>query len=115
MKAQFVQEGAYIDYLPDADVADGDVIVLQKLVGVATREIKAGELGALAVGGVFDFAKEIGVGGDGFSLGAKAYWDPVNGVARWDAGAPHVTLGKVVRPASNEDATVRILIVQAFD
>ena len=115
MGATFVQDGEYIDYIPDADVPVGSVIVQNKLVAVAHRELKAGELGSLAVGGVFDFPKEVGFGGDGFGFGAKAYWNPVDNVARWDMGAPNVTLGKVVRAASDADATVRILLVQAFD
>ncbi|MCK6470873.1 MAG: DUF2190 family protein [Planctomycetes bacterium] len=115
MGAKFVQDGYSVDYLPDVDVPQGEVVVLNQLVGVAQREIKAGTLGALAVEGIFDFPKEVGVGGDGFGLGAKAYWDTNTKLARWDMGASHKTLGKVVKAALDADETVRVMLVQAFD
>ncbi|HID22323.1 MAG TPA: DUF2190 family protein, partial [Planctomycetaceae bacterium] len=57
-QAVFVQDGAAIDYTPAAAVASGDVVVLRDLVGVVKRPLAAGELGAIAVEGVFDFAKD---------------------------------------------------------
>ena len=58
MDARYVQRGDAIDYTPTADVAAGDVVVLSnKLVGVAKLDIKAGELGALALTGVYEMAK----------------------------------------------------------
>ncbi|GIW55554.1 MAG: hypothetical protein KatS3mg082_1958 [Nitrospiraceae bacterium] len=73
-QAVFVHEGASIDYTPAADVAAGDVVVQGDLVGVAKLDIKAGKLGALAVEGVFDFAKATGVG-TAIAAGAIVYWD----------------------------------------
>ena len=62
MKARYVQRGDAIDYTPMEDVAAGDVVVLSgKLVGVAKLDIKAGELGALALVGVYEFAKAEGI------------------------------------------------------
>ena len=52
MNARYVQRGDAIDYIPDADVAAGDVVQLGRLVGVAKLDIKAGALGALALTGV---------------------------------------------------------------
>ena len=57
MKARYYQRGESIDYTPEADVAAGDVVRLGKLVGVAKLDIKAGELGALALTGVYEIAK----------------------------------------------------------
>jgi len=113
--AKFIQDGYSVDYIPDVDVAQGDVVVVNQLVGVAQREIKAGTVGALAVSGIFDFPKEVGVGGDGFGLGAKAFWDTNTQIARWDMGAGHKTLGKVVKAALDADSIVRVMLVQAFD
>ena len=79
-QATFVHEGAAIDHTPGADVAPGDVVVQSDLVGIAKREIKANTLGALAVEGVFDVAKEAGAGVT-FSTGDLAYWDDANDVA----------------------------------
>lgn len=45
MPTMFRHEGGAIDYVPDADVAAGTVIVLGELVGVARLDIKAGGFG----------------------------------------------------------------------
>lgn len=71
-QATFVQEGGSIDYTPGSAVAAGDVVVQGDLVGVAKRPIAANELGALAVEGVFDFAKG---GGVAYTVGTILYWD----------------------------------------
>lgn len=106
--AEFVHDGKTIDYTPSADVTAGDVIVQGDLVGVASLDIKANVLGALAVIGVFDFAKEAD-GGVTFAVGALAYWDSVNKVAVTDdGGGAYKLLGKVVMAAADADATVRV-------
>ena len=79
-QAQFVQEGDAIDYTPGSDLSAGDVVVLSDLVGVTKRDITANTFGALAVTGVFDFAKT-GGGGVTFAIGDKVYWDDTNNVA----------------------------------
>ena len=106
--AEFVHDGKTIDYTPSADVTAGDVIVQGDLVGVASLDIKANVLGALAVIGVFDFAKEAD-GGVTFAVGPLAYWDAVNKVAVTDdGGGAYNLLGKVVKAAADADATVRV-------
>ena len=59
-QAEFVQEGSAIDYTPGSAVTAGDVVVQSDLVGIAKLDIAANALGALAVAGVFDVAKEAG-------------------------------------------------------
>lgn len=116
MGATYVQEGAYLDYVSEADLPVGSVVVRQNLVGVTKRAIQAGELGHLATRGVFDFPKTVGVGGDGFGLGARVYWDETNQVATWSSGGgAHKTIGKVVKAALDPDATVRVMLTQVFD
>jgi predicted RecA/RadA family phage recombinase len=111
-QAVFVQEGGAIDYTPGADVAPGDVVVEGELVGVAAREIKANTLGALAVEGVFEFAKEAG-GGVTFAVGALAYWDDTNDVAvATDGAGANKLLGKAVAAAADADAIVRVRLSQ---
>lgn len=111
-QATFVHEGAAIDYTPVADVAPGDVVVQSDLIGIAKREIKANTLGALAVEGVFDFAKEAG-GGVTFSAGDLAYWDDTNDVAvTTDGAGANKLLGKAVADAADADATVRVRLSQ---
>lgn len=111
-QAEFVQDGDAIDFIPSADAAAGEVVVQGDLAGVAKRDIKAGELGALAVVGVFDVAKEAG-GGVTFSAGDKAYWDDTNNVAvATDGGGANKLLGKVVADAADNNETVRIRLSQ---
>lgn len=111
-QAVFVHDGDAIDYTPGADVASGDVVVQSDLIGVAKREIKANTLGALAVTGVFDLAKEAG-GGVTFSTGDKAYWDDANDVAvTTDGAGANKLLGKAVADAADGDATVRVRLSQ---
>lgn len=111
-QAQFIQEGSAIDYTPGADVAAGIVVVLSDLVGVTKRDIKANTLGALAVMGVFDIAKEGGVGVT-FSIGDKVYWDDANDFAvATDGAGANKLLGKAVLAAADADTTVRVRLSQ---
>ena len=110
--ATFIHEGDQVDYTPVAAVAAGEVVVQGDLVGVAKQPIAAGELGALAVAGVFDFPKATGVG-TGIAAGATVYWDVADTEAKTDdeSGANKV-LGKVVAAAADADATVRVRLSQ---
>ena len=109
-QAVFRHEGNSIDYTPAADVAAGNVVVIGELVGVAKLDIKANVLGALAVTGVFDFAKATGVG-TAITAGANCYWDDTNNVATTTA-AGNKLIGKCVKDAVDADATVRVLMLQ---
>src|SRR5262245_48261412 len=104
-QAVFVQEGCSVDYTPGADVAAGDVVVQGELVGVAKQPIKANQGGALAVEGVFDFAKATGAG-TAQATGINVYWDDAANVATATA-AGNKLIGKVVKAAADADATVR--------
>ena len=110
--ATFVHEGESVDYTPGSDVAAGDVVVQEDLVGVAKTPIAASALGALAVTGVFDFPKTAGVG-SGIAAGAKVYWDVADAVAKTDdeSGA-NKYLGKTVAAAGDDDTTVRVRLEQ---
>jgi predicted RecA/RadA family phage recombinase len=109
-QATFVQDGASLDYTPGADVAAGDVVVQGDLVGVAKLDIKTGRLGALAVNGVFDFAKATGVG-TAIAMGAIVYWNDAANQATTTA-AGNKKIGTVVRAAADADATVRVRMSQ---
>jgi predicted RecA/RadA family phage recombinase len=74
----FIHGGNTIDHIPTADVAAGDVVVQGELVGVAKQPIKAGQLGSLAVAGVFDFPV---TSLTGWAVGDLAYWNNTNKVA----------------------------------
>jgi predicted RecA/RadA family phage recombinase len=111
-QGQFIHDGDAIDYTPGSDVSAGDVVVLGDLVGITKRDIKASELGALAVKGVFDVAKESG-GGVTFAVGAAVYWDDTNNLAvATDGGGTNKLMGKAVAAAADADSTVRVRLSQ---
>ncbi len=109
-QAVFVHEGCSIEYTPAADVAAGDVVVQGDLVGVAKQPIPANQLGALAVEGVYDFAKATG-GGTVLAAGTTVYWDDAANVVT-STSAGNKQLGKVVKAAADGDATVRVRMSQ---
>jgi len=108
--ATFVHDGNAIDYTPAADVAAGDVVVQQNLVGIAKLDIPADKLGALAVTGVFDFPKATGAG-EAIGVGANAYWDETNQQATTTATGNKL-IGKTVAAAGDDDETVRVRLSQ---
>lgn len=111
-KAIFRHEGAAIDHTPVANLASGDVVVQGGLVGVARLDIKANTLGSLAVEGVFDFLKGVGPG-SALAVGTDAYWDAANQQATADpAAGANKRIGRVVKAAADNDATVRIRLSQ---
>lgn len=105
-QAKYVQAGNAIDHTPVADVAAGAVVVLNSLVGVASRPIPANTLGSLAVTGVFDVVKE----GIQINGGAGIFWNKVAGYAT-TVSEGNDFMGFSLRPAAAEDATVRLLLV----
>jgi predicted RecA/RadA family phage recombinase len=107
-QATFIQEGHYIDHTPVSALASGDVVVQGDLVGVTVRPLAAGEVGSIAVDGVFDFTKNTGVA---FTVGTILYWDDTNNVVTTTA-AGNKAIGKVVRAAASADTTVRIRVSQ---
>lgn len=110
--AVFVQEGNQVDYTPVAEVAAGDVVVQGDLVGVAKTPIAAGVAGALAVHGVFDFPKAIGVG-TAIVAGVSVYWDVADQQAKADSeSGANKLLGKTAAAAGDDNATVRVRLSQ---
>lgn len=110
MSARFIHEGKSIDYTPSADVTAGDVVVQGDLIGVASRSIVFGHLGALQVDGVFDFPKTAGTG-EAIAVGTKVYWDATNTVATATAST-HKYLGKTIAAAGDNDTLVRVRLDQ---
>lgn len=111
-QAQFIHDGRYIDYTPGSNITAGDVVVQADLVGVSKGDVSAGKLGALAVDGVYDVAKEAG-GGVTFATGDKVYWDDTNDVAvATDGAGANKLMGKAVADAADADAMVRVRLSQ---
>ena len=108
--ATYVQVGDMVDYTPGSAVSEGDVVVQNTLVGVATRDIAASALGALAVSGVFDFPKS-DASSSAIEAGKKVYWDSTNEVAT-ETSSGNTYLGKTTAAADDDDTTVRVRLEQ---
>ena len=96
MNVIFIQDGRSIDYKPTNKVSAGDVVLFGTgtgaMVGVATQDIPANTLGAVAIEGVFDFPSA-----EGISVGIKAYLSVEGKVTGMSSG--NTPLGRTV--ASN--------------
>ena len=77
MTARYVQKGEAIDFRPETNIKAGTIVPFNGLVGIARLDIRAGELGALAVTGVFESPKA----NEAIDIGDAVYWDATNGVA----------------------------------
>ena len=111
MDARYVQRGDAIDYTPMADVAAGDMVVLGKLVGVAKLDIKAGELGALALAGVYEVTKNSGVA---FAAGMEVGWNPTDRKAVAAGAAGSVKIGHAVALTGASDPTAFVRLCQGL-
>lgn len=111
MDARYVQRGDAIDHVPAADVAAGEVVVVGKLVGVAKLDIRAGELGALALTGVYEVAK---ASGTAFAAGAEVGWDPAARKAVAAGASGSAKAGHAIADADAADATVFVRLQQGL-
>ncbi len=112
MGAKYVESGCAIDFTPAADVALGEVLIQGDLLGVAMREIKAGELGVLVVEGVFDLPKASGAGTQ-IVAGSRVFWNEATKLATpADGGGANKLAGKSVALAGDNDITVRVRLSQ---
>ena len=103
-EATFVHEGDAIDFTPTVDVAAGEVVVQDSLVGVAKVPIPANTLGALATRGTFDLPKDSATV---FGAGQTVYWDDATNQAS-DTGT--IVFGKAVAGAPADTTSVRTLL-----
>lgn len=107
---KFVHNGAAIDYTPTADTPAGTVVLLVDLLGVTRVDLKANQLGSIAVVGVFDFPKAGGAG-SAIPVGTLTYWDATNNVATKTATGNKL-IGKTVKTNVDADAFVRVRLQQ---
>jgi predicted RecA/RadA family phage recombinase len=108
-EARYVQNGDAVDFIPEAEVRAGTIVVVGDLVGVTKLDVKPGGLGALATGGVFEVVKGDGVA-LAFAYGQAVYWNATTKKVAEATGPGLVLLGKAVNPGgSPADAeTVRV-------
>ena len=77
MSARYIQKGESIDYRPETDVRAKTIVPFPGFVGITRLDIRAGELGALAVTGVFESPKAA----EAIDVGEAVYYDAANDVA----------------------------------
>ena len=53
----YVQRGDILDYTPETDTPAGTPVKIGNLVGITKLDIKAGQLGAIALTGVYEAPK----------------------------------------------------------
>ena len=108
-EAVFVSIGNAVDYTPSgAAVVAGQVVDLGEHVGVAVTDIADGELGALQIEGIYDFAKYTG---DEIAVGVTVYWDEGTNTATTTSAYGEAVAGICVKAAAAGDATVRVKLV----
>ena len=110
MKARYIQRGDSIDYTSTSDIAAGDIVKVGSLVGVAKLDIKAGELGTLALVGVY----ELEGNGTSVEAGAVVSVDPTTGKVCAEGVSGAVKFGHAVQSASATDATVLVRLCQGL-
>lgn len=110
MKARYIQRGESIDYTPEADVASGDIVKVGGLVGVAKLDIKAGELGALALVGVY----EIATNGTAIAAGDIVSVDPATGKTCAADAAGAVKFGHAVAAVDAAGLVVHVRLAQGL-
>lgn len=129
----YVQRGDILDYTPETDTPAGTPVKIGDLVGITKLDIKAGQLGAIALTGVYEAPKPEG---EEIAAGAAVAYDPATGavsasqaVTGGDTGgdggdtggepgtagdtepaAEKIPVGVAVAAASASDLTVRFLL-----
>ncbi len=103
MKAKYIQKGDSVDFVATRNMEAGEIIRLGNLIGITKIPVQAGALGTLAVSGIFDIYKQVGIS---FPAGSNVFWDTKSG----SASAAGVFLGIAVREAPYIQKTVQILL-----
>jgi predicted RecA/RadA family phage recombinase len=84
--AAYVKTGHSMDLTPAANVASGNVVVTNRIMGVAPVDIVASNQGALTIDGIFDVATDAS---SVFAAGDPVYWDSTNSYATNSAADGH--------------------------
>ena len=110
MKARYIQRGDSIDYTSTSDIAAGDIVKVGSLVGVAKLDIKAGELGSLALVGVYEIAGN----GTALEAGSVVSVNPTTGkVCAADADGA-IKFGHAVQSITANEAFVLVRLAQGL-
>lgn len=102
-----------IDYTPGSAVAAGDIVVQEKLIGVATRPIAANTLGSIKIRGIFEFpcgSEDIA------TVGTPVYLASGLATATSGGAGGNPYLGKTVAASSGTGSlkTVKVLLEPSY-
>jgi predicted RecA/RadA family phage recombinase len=104
-----------IDHTPSGAVAAGDIVIQDKLVGIAKSPIAAGKMGSLCIRGIFLFP----CGSEDLAtVGTPAYLVVATGIVTATSGGANanIFLGKTVEASSgtNPLKTVKVLLEPSY-
>lgn len=104
----YVNEGDVIPVTaPSGGLTAGTgVLIGTALFGVAVNDADAGDIGQIAVEGVFDLAKTSALA---ISVGDLLYWDATNSLV-FKTSSGNKCVGVAISAAANPSGTVRALI-----
>jgi len=109
MTKKYVQRGDVIDFTAGSAISSGDVVEMQHCLGVALADIANGEVGAVAIEGVFDLPKvsaAVFVAGEKliYDTSANAFDDSSATPASGDLTGAAIA----VNPGANGETTCRV-------
>lgn len=106
--SNYVSSAGAVDYTASGAKTAGDVVVQDKLVGIAKIDIANGDLGALATQGIFDVPRGEATA---FAAGQEVYWDE-NGVPE---GSAALTGAAVDTSAAGTNKFMGLAVAAAAD
>ena len=101
----FVQRGDILDYIPETDTPAGTPVKIGEIVGITKLDIKAGQLGAIALTGVYEAPKAEGAE---IAAGAPVAYDPATGAVSTVQAAQGADTGEETGNAGDEPAAEKI-------
>lgn len=106
--SQFVQKGEHLDYTPSSAKVAGEVVLLNKVVGICPRDIAANEASAISITGVWEVDKTTG---QAWAQGEPLYW--VAGTSKFSTSASGNTkAGYAAKAALSGDTVGQIVLMQ---
>lgn len=105
MNATFVQRGEAVDFTSSRNLEAGEILRFGALLGVVKTTVKAGELGALHLGGIYDVEKSAGA----IAAGSRVFWNETEKLATADSPG-NFFLGVAAAHSSENAAKVRIIL-----
>ena len=99
MATNKIQTGKVLSITLIAAAKSGDIVIQNKLVGVALTDGEIGETIAVEIGGVWELPKKAKETG---AIGAYAYWHATNGIQNSNTGSAQ-KVGIFVETATDAD------------